>query len=176
MNYPREPGGPVDLPADYPRIKANFQQVLRRRLGLQKLEWLYAIPFNGIVPANDGLEREVDIRSDAHFDCRWITGDFTTLNVAGADDDVNHLTVRITDGSNDLRLTESPLPCNLFLSPGRTRAVGVAGNPTNNLFYPFPFEHIFAASGGIVLDFRNNGGTNNIVNLLFWGKKLRAVE
>ena len=178
MNNPYEPGRPGiprNLMSEYGIIRPNYVQNLKRKLALQKLEWLYSIPFNGIVPANDGLERQVDIRSDAHFECHLITGDFTTLD-EDLDDDINHLTVRISDGSNDLRLMESPVPLNLFLSPGRTASTVAAGNPTNQLFFQFPFEHIFVASGGIVLDFRNNASTDNTVNLLFWGKKLRALE
>lgn len=158
----------------FPEIKANFQAAVMKRMDLQTLEWLYPIPMTSTVPAGDGDDQEVDIKSDAHFECFYITGDFTTLNVDGADDGVNHVSVRISDQSNDLKLMNAAIPMNLFLSPGRVRAAGVAGDIGSNLFYPFPFHHTFAASGGILAEFQNDAETDNLVHLLFWGQKLRV--
>lgn len=166
-------GIPSGVPG-FPDIRANFQMEVARKLGLRTLEWLFAIPFRMTVPANGNDDDQVDIKPDAHFECFYITGDFQTRNAAGADDGVNHISIRITDGSNDLKLMENFIPANLFLSPGRTLASGVAGNPTNQLFYPFPFHHIFPANGSIIIEATNNGATDNVLNLLFWGKKLRA--
>jgi hypothetical protein len=159
----------------YDAIKANFNAEVTRKLGLRQLEWLFCIPAQIIIPANaGGPDLTIDIKRDAHFECFFITGSFQTLNVAGADDGVNHVSIRISDGSNDLKLMDNFIPANLFLSPGRTLTPGVAGNPSNSLFYPFPFYHIFPANGGIIVESANNGATQNVLNLLFWGKKLRA--
>jgi len=167
-------GIPVDNP-QYQAVRANFNADVDRKLGLRHLEWLFAIPAQITVPANSGgPDLTINIKRDAHFECFFITGSFTTLNVAGADDGTNHISLRITDGSNDLKLMDNFVPANLFLSPGRALKAATAGNPSNQLFYPFPFYHVFPANGGIVIETQNNGATDNVLNLLFWGKKLRA--
>lgn len=175
MGEPATPQGiPTGIP-NYDAIRAAFNADVSRKLGLRTLEWLFAIPLQLQIPAGGGADISIDIKRDAHFECYFLTGSFTTLNVAGADDGVNHVSIRISDGSNDLKLMENFIPANLFLSPGRTMSPGVAGNPTNQLFYPFPFYHIFPANGSIIVEGANNGGTQNTLNLLFWGKKLRAT-
>jgi len=173
-----EPSTPQGIPTGIPNfdaIRASFNADVTNKLGLRQLEWLFVIPLQLTIPATGGADISIDIKRDAHFECFFITGDFTTRNVAGADDGVNHVAIRISDGSNDLKLMENFVPANLFLSPGRTLFPGVAGNPTNQLFYPFPFYHIFPANGSIIVESTNNAATSNILNLLFWGKKLRAT-
>jgi len=154
-------------------LKTNFQAGLVEKMDMQSLEWLYWIPLRVTVPAGEGFDQQVDIKSDAHFDCKYITGDFQT-KAGGADDGVNHVTVRISDASNDLKLMNSAVPLDLMCSPGRVRTPGLAGDPSNGLFYPFPFEHIFAANGGILAEFQNDSDDDIIVNLLFVGTKKRV--
>lgn len=165
-------GIPVDFPG-FQQVRANFDSQVSRKLGVRQLEWLYTIPFQLSFPVGGGDDVQIDIKRDAHFECYFITGDFTTLTAAGVDDGVCRTSIRITDGSNDLRLMDAFVPTNLFLSPGRQLSPGVAGNPSQQLFYPFPFCHIFPANGSIVIEGQNSGGLN-VVNGLFWGKKLRA--
>lgn len=165
-------GIPTDL-AGYQQLKANFNADVIRKLGLRQLEWLYTIPFQLSFPVGGGDDTSIDIKRDAHFECCFITGDFTTLNTGGVDNGVCVTSLRISDGSNDLKLMDSFIPTNLFMSPGRQLAAGIAGNPSQQLFYPFPFRHIFPANGAIIVEGQNSGGLN-IVNGLFWGKKLRA--
>jgi hypothetical protein len=86
------------------------------------------------------------------------------------------MSVRFSDASNDLKLSDAFVPLNLMFSPGRVLSAGVAGNASNSLFYPFPFEHIFPASGGIGIEGANAGTFQNVANFLFWGFKLRASE
>jgi hypothetical protein len=179
MNYGNMmgmPGAPQGQPLSqgFERLWANFNTQVLQKLETQALECLYIVPAQLVIPPG-GIDREIDIKADAHFECHFVMGDFTTLSAAGVDNGVNQCSVRITDGSNDLKLMDNFVPVNLFLSPGRTLAEGVAGNPTNQLFYPIPFPHIFAASGKIQIETQNSAvGVDNIVNLLFWGKKLRA--
>lgn len=154
-------------------LRANFLAGLVKKLDLQTLEYLYWIPMRVTVPAGAGADRLIDIKSDAHFDCDYITGNFQTLGAGGADDGSNHVTVRISDNSNDLKLMNSAVPLDLICSPGRVRTPGVAGDPSNGLFYPFPFKHIFGATGGILAEFQNDSATDIVVNLLFVGVKKR---
>lgn len=175
MGEPSTPQGiPTGIP-NYDALRASFNADVSRKLGIRTLEWLFCIPVQLTIPALGGADISIDVKRDAHFECYFITGDFQTRNVAGADDGVNHVSLRISDGSNDLKLMENFIPANLFLSPGRTLTTGVAGNPTNQLFYPFPFYHIFPANGSIIVEGANNGAFANVTNLLFWGKKLKAT-
>lgn len=159
---------------DFETLKAEFMKQTQHELDMQTLRWLYFIPVHSVVPANDGDDQQVDIKSDAHFKCLWVTGDYTTLGEGPADVGACQLTVRVSDASQDLKLMNSAVPLDLFLSPGRVLNPGVAGNPSNSLFNPFPFGHIFAANGGILCEFQNAASYQNKVNLLFVGLKLRA--
>src|SRR5690606_4455428 len=174
MGEPATPQGiPTGIP-NYDALRASFNADVSRKLGIRTLEWLFAIPLQLQIPASGGADISIDIKRDAHFECYFLTGSFTTLT-GGADDGVNHVSIRISDGSNDLKLMENFIPANLFLSPGRALSSGIDGNPTNQLIYPFPFYPIFPANGSIIVEGANNGTTQNVLNLLFWGKKLRAT-
>jgi len=166
--------GPMQPAFEY--LQANFDAAVLERLYDRRLEWFFVIPIRIVVPASGNNDVTVDIKSGAHFDSRFVTGDFTTLNVGPVDAGTNLMSARFTDASNDLKLSDAFVPLNLMLSPGRSLSAGVAGNASNSLFYPFPFEHIFPASGGIGIEVANAGTFQNVVNFLFWGKKLRASE
>jgi len=157
-------------------IRAAFNQEVSNRLALRELEWLYAIPAHIVIPAESGADDTLDIKSDAHFECYFVTGSYTTLDDDEGvfDSGVCEVSMRITDGSNDLKLFNNFIPANLFLSPGRRLANGTSGDPASSLFYPFPFYHIFPANGGIVIETQNAAAAENTLDLLFWGKKLRA--
>lgn len=169
-------GGLMSAPDLLRQMQTNFDASILERVYGRKLEWLFVIPFQLTVAASGGADDEVAIRSDAHFDCDFITGDFTTLNAGPVDVGANLLSIRITDLSNDLKLMDDFIPLNLFLSPGRVLSPGVVGNPSASLFYPIPFKHLFPANGGIGVEAQNAGTAANTFNLLFWGRKLRASE
>ena len=169
-------GGMMSAPQYLAQLESNFDASVLARIYSRKLEWLFVIPFSLVVPASGGNDDEVNIRSDAHFQSEFITGDFTTLNAGPVDAGANLLSLRITDLSNDLKLMDDFIPLNLFLSPGRVLSPGVAGNPSQALFYPIPFQHLFPANGGIGVEAQNTGTFQNTFNLLFWGRKLRASE
>lgn len=135
-------------------------------------------PYSIVVPklADGGIEDSIEIKSDYHFDCLWMTGNFTTLiddgQGAAEDDGTNHITVRIFDDSTDLKIMRKPVALDLFLSPGRVLSTGVTGDPSGHLFVPIPFKHIFGAKGGIEIELRNNSDWPNTVNFLFGGNAL----
>lgn len=174
MNNPQAPTDSFKDPAGFNSLKANFKAAVNKRLDTQTLEWLYIVPASIVIPAGEGADVLSDVKADAHFQCQMVTGNYTTLAAGPVDDGTNHCTVRISDASNDLRLMDSPVPLDLFLSPGRVLSAGIAGDPSNALFYPVPFFHTFTASGGILCEFQNQSDYANTVNLLFIGKKLRA--
>lgn len=168
----------MDRSQIFAQLQSNFDASTLDKMFGRKLEWLFLIPFNMIVPAAGSDSDTINIKNDAHFDCYFITGDFTTLSTVDdvtTDIGTNFLSLRFTDASNDLKICDDFIPADLFLSPGRVKdPAGTAGNPSNSLFYPFPFEHIFPASGGITIEVANSGLADNEINLLFWGKKLKA--
>lgn len=153
----------------------GFEDYIKQLEIDQFFEWTFWQPFSIQVPANGSIEREIDIKSDGHFKVLCVTGNYTTLD-GGVDDGTNHLTLQLLDGSDELRLFSGPVPLDLFLSPGRVLAPGVAGNPSQQLFYPIEFGHIFGAKGSISMRFANNASDINTVNLLFLGKKLLAMR
>jgi len=170
-------GGLIHAPEFLKTIETNFDATVLEKVFMRKLEWLFLIPFQLVVPASAGADDEVSIKSDAHFQSEFVTGDFTTLDEDPAVDvGVNGLSIRLTDLSNDLKLMDDFVPLNLFLSPGRVLSPGIAGNPSSSLFYPMPFRHLFPANGGLAIEAQNAFAADNTFNLLFWGTKLRASE
>lgn len=154
---------------------AQYIKVLKQK---QFFEWLLLEPFSIVVPANGGIEREIDIKSGSHHKILYLTGNYTTLidnpeDPGNAlDDGTNHITVRFTDGSDDLMLDTGPNPLDLVLSPGRVLSSGITGDRSNQLFTFFPFDHIFGSKGAIRMNFENNADWPNTVNLLYIGKHL----
>lgn len=156
----------------------DFAAYIRKLKHDQFYEWLHLEPYSITLTANEGREDEIDIKSDAHFKTQIITGNFTTLiddpqnPGTDIDDGTNHITIAFLDGSNELKLSAAPIPADLLLTPGRVLSSLITGDPSNQLFYPFPFGHIFGAKGSIQLSLRNNSTTSNTLNLLFVGTKL----
>lgn len=156
---------------------AQFAQTIEQLKKNQFYNWLHWEPYSVTVPANDGTDEEIEIKSDFNFKCEFMTGNFTTLiddgQGAASDDGTNHLTLRVLDNSTELKLFRAPVALDLFLSPGRVlNAGGPAGNASGHLFYPIPFPHIFGAKGGIQIELRNNADWPNKVNFLFGGRAL----
>ncbi len=120
-----------------------------------------------VQPGRD--EHFIHISSDADFECVNFTGGFTTLDDAGADDGVNHLSVRITDTGYSKPLFNEEIPMYLFMSPGRQRTTAIAGDPGNSLFYPIDFEYTFIANANIKMILTNDSDTANRFDWLFMG-------
>ncbi len=162
---------------DFIQSDKQFAQVIEQLKKDQFYNWLHWEPYSVEVPANDGTDEEIEIKSDYNFACEYLTGNFTTLiddgQGAAEDDGTNHLTLRVLDNSTELKLFRAPVALDLFLSPGRVlNAGGPTGDPSGHLFYPIPFKHIFGAKGGIQIELRNNADWVNKVNLLFLGRGL----
>lgn len=170
---------------NYEQAQGDFKTYIAQQKLNQFFEWTFWKPFSISVPANSGIDKVLDIKADGHFNCELVTGNFTTLiddpSNPGTtiDDGANHLTIQILDGSDELRLFDGQIPLDLFLTPGRVLAAAppiITGNPSNALFYPTTFKHIFGAKGGIDLRFKNNSDVPNLVNLLFMGTKMLAQK
>jgi len=128
------------------------------------------------VPANGSTTMQIPVTSDAHFLCLEITGSFTTLidNEGTEDSGVNSISFNITDEGRNIKLFNTLVPANLVFSPGRQRTSGIAGDPSNALFYPKAFVYPFLASSQIVIDLSNNANYENNFSIAFWGTKYRT--
>lgn len=161
---------------NYAQANTGFAKYIEELKKKQFYEWMHWEPYSKTVPANAGIEDEVEIKSGQHFKTAILTGNFTTLiddgQGAALDDGTNHMTIAFLDGSTEIKLSAAPVPLDLCLTPGRVLATGVTGNPSGQLFWPFPFPHIFGAKGSIQFALRNNADWPNTVNLLFVGTHL----
>lgn len=130
---------------------------------------------SGIIPANDQQTFNVAISADAHFLNTFFTGDVTTLDAGGADGGQVQCSCQLFDNGRNLNLFDNPIPLSLFLSPGRTRASGIAGDPSNSLFFPIEFNYVFLASSTIRLVMTNAAATDNVFRWCFMGYKYRIL-
>ena len=102
----------------------------------------YAFKYTGsvsIAASGTGVVN-ISVSSDAHFRCEYITASFTTLTGAAADGGANGISMRMIDQGRSLTLFDDFISAELFSSPGRQRVSGVAGDPSNQLFYPIDFD------------------------------------
>jgi len=116
----------------------------------------------------------VKVSSFGAFRCLFFTGSFQTLDDAGADDGVNHCSMRLNDTGRSLKLFEDFIPCSLFMSPGRTRTTGQAGDPSNQLFFPIDFDYTFLPNSVIEMEMKNDSDTSNLVQICFHGIRYRT--
>lgn len=132
--------------------------------------WYYS---SAVIAANSTLAVNMTISSDAHFRCCYITGTYTTQVAGPADGGANGCSLLLTDTGRALRLFNQRIPCSLFMSPGRQRVSAIAGDPSNQLFFPIEFNYTFLASSTIELDWQNNLDYANECKIVFMGYKLR---
>lgn len=135
-----------------------------RRLQARK----FAYTLSGSIPAFNGaqagaLELNQNIQQGFHFWSEVMTLSFTTLNSAGADDGVCTLTGQFKDGANQIGLSNTFVDLSTLAAPGRQRAVGVAGDPSNQLNTTgIPWPHLYLGTGAIIVDLRNSSNTANL--------------
>lgn len=133
---------------------------------LQARKFLYTL--SGLIPAFNGvqagaLELSQNIQQGFHFWAEVMTLSFTTVNSAGADDGVSTLTVQFKDGANQVGLSNTFVDLATLSAPGRQRAVGLAGDPSNQLSTTgIPWPHLYLGTGSIIADCRNSSNTANL--------------
>lgn len=130
----------------------------------------------GSVPALNSasagaLQLEEKVQAGFYFWSELLAILFTTLNNAGADDGVSHLGVQFKDGGNQISMSNTFVDVATVAAPGRQRALGVAGDPSNALAVPggVPYPHLWAPSGSIFADLRNDSNTANVFKATFSG-------
>lgn len=151
-------------------LNININQMLEDHK--KKYQFFYYV--SGIVPAGDQQTFNVAISADAHFECTNFTGDVTSLDAGGADGGQVQTSCQLFDNGRNLSLFDNFIPLSLFLSPGRTRTSGIAGDPSNSLFFPVEFNYIFLASSTIRLVMTNAAATDNCFRWCFHGFKHRV--
>jgi hypothetical protein len=127
----------------------------------------FLVELEGDVPAHNSssagaLELNQPIQQGFHFWSEVLTLAFTTLADDGTDDGVNYLTAQFKDGANQLALSNTFIDLATLAAPGRQRAVGVSGDPSNQLATTgIPFPHLWLATGAVIVDLRNASNTAN---------------
>lgn len=135
-----------------------------RRLKARK----FCYTLSGSVPAFNGanagaLELTQPIQQGFHFWSEILTISFTTLNSAGADDGVNQITAQFKDGANQIGLSNTFIDLATLSAPGRQRATGIAGDPSNQLATAgIPYPHLWLGTGALIADLRNASNTANL--------------
>ena len=132
----------------------------------------------GEVPANDGDTFDTGISTDSIFCCEQITGSFTTLTAVDTDGGVSTMSGKLSDNGRPLPLFSDFIDFALWLSPGRSRSSGVAGDPSNALFYPIDFGYAFMEKSTIQLQVKNSAPYKNSFKIAFIGynKKLKPQD
>jgi len=148
----------------------DFQNMLPE-LEEKKL-WMDYFNYSGskVVPAGDSATIELGVSASHDFECLTITGTYTTDEIAG-DDGVCKLAATLVDNGSNTILWKNPVNLALILSPGRVRSSGIAGDPSNQLFWPQTMEHLFEATSLILVEIFNSGDKDNTVFMNFEGNK-----
>lgn len=126
------------------------------------------------IPANGTNTLTIPVTGDADFLCKYITGAYTTLTGAAADGGANGINFSILDEGRNIKLFNTEIPASLVFSPGRSRASGVAGDPSHSLFFPVEFTYPFLHSSSIIISLTSVLAYANQFSIAFWGTKYRV--
>lgn len=135
----------------------------------QRMQW---ITFSQAIEANTSGSRTIAISDDGHFKSYYLGGQYTTLTAQSTDGGACNLSVRIVDNGRRWHIIDNLCPMSLFCSPGRQRSSGVAGDPSNPLFYPVEFPYFFLAGTSMSIEYTNAAAYANTIWLIFYGDKV----
>lgn len=145
-------------------VPQNIDQMSWRRM-----QW---ISFSRNIAANTTGNGTLGISDDGDFYCSFIGGQYTTQIAGPADGGACLVSVQITDNGKRWQIIDNLIPMSIFCNPGRQRVSGVAGDPSNPLFYPIEFPYIFGSGTSIRIDFANASAQANDFWLVFYGEKV----
>jgi len=126
------------------------------------------------VPANSSIDAALEITSLGHFMLLFMTGDFTTKidDEQDPDDGICRQYLQLIDGSNSRPLFTEPIPANIILSPGRSRAIAGAGDASEPLRTFYPFIYTFPLNGQLIMRIQNSADFLNRVRIAFTGIRI----
>jgi hypothetical protein len=133
-----------------------------------RMEWL---SFSRDIAANTTGNGPVGISDNGDFHCKYLGGQYTTQVAGPADGGACLVSIQITDNGKRWQIFDNLVPMSLFANPGRQRVSGVAGDPSNPLFYPIEFPYIFTSGTSIRIDFANASAFANNFWLVFYGER-----
>lgn len=129
-------------------------------------QWLYG---SAVVAAGAAAGQiQIGVPSSYYFHCHYLSGSYTSIN-GGVDVGVNGLSMRLEDQGKHLVIFDAFIPCSLFLSPGRQRTSGVAGDPSHPFFMPVELDHLFRPISTINVQVANAFTSDCTLNLVFMG-------
>lgn len=147
----------------------------QRRLGAYK----FALSVRGDVPAANGSSAgaflaESKLQQNWSFWSELLAISYTTLEDSESgdvDDGVNHLSCQFMDGANQLALSNDFVGLATIAAPGRQRAPGVSGDPSNALAIDggIPWPHLYLSTGSVKMDMRNDADTVNSFEAVYNG-------
>lgn len=110
------------------------------------------------------------IQSGFHFWSEFLTIAYTTLDDAGLDDGVSHISMKFFTGANQIALGNDPIDVATIATPGRQRSVGVAGDPSQGLgVQGFPMPYLWEATGSIGAELSCDSATANSIEMVWTG-------
>lgn len=141
---------------------------------LDKMSWerLQYLSFSRSIDANSSGVRTVQVSDDGDFQSYYLGGQYTTLTAEDTDGGACLLSVKIHDNGRHWDIFDNLIPMSLFCTPGRQRASGVAGDPSNPLFEPIEFPYRFMAGTSIRVEYSSSAGYANTIWLVWYGLRI----
>lgn len=144
-----------------------------KSMEFERLNWL-SFYFN--IPANTNGAKTVDVSSDGSFKAWYLGGQYTTLTAEDTDSGACDVSIKLTDNGRRWEIFDNLIPMSLFCNPGRQRASGVAGDPSNPLYEPIFFPHHFLPNSKIKVEYANDSAYANKVWLIWYGMRIFEEE
>jgi len=144
-------------------------------IDLQNHQYQNALYLEQEVPAASQVDASVNITALGHFMLLSVTGDYTTKYFDDPDvidNGICQMTMQLVDGSNQRTLFDDYIPVNLFLSPGRVKAIAgaiSADNRSDPLFLEYGFVYTFPKNSAIICRIRNASNYANRIRVMFKG-------
>lgn len=137
----------------------------------RKAEW-FLFPFRLTVTALTQSQLiQIPIGNGASFFSMFLTGSFTTIQ-AGVDSGVCRVSTIVRDQSRQRALFNDFVNLDNLFTPGRVRAPGIAGDPSQSLnIQGLPFPYLFQADSNIEMEFRSTSDTDQTIRGAFHGVK-----
>jgi hypothetical protein len=169
-------------------LKMNITSLLAfEKFGtIKRSQYPEKLLLSGTIPAGKQLRNITNISHLGDFLCIYITGSYTTLVLDEGDiidNGVCSLRGQLYDGTGNRQLFNDFIPFDLILSPGRIKdgaalnvfedyGTVVRADPSQQVFYPMEFQHLFDVNSTIFIDVKNDSDADNSFNICFHGIRL----